>query len=194
MKIPTDGIKYSNRSGNILSTINKHWRSRTKTKQGSSFDAILEGRIFGDNGDSLWYTASNGEWASDNFYVTASSTRDATGYEERLDMNGDYVCHRGIASGTSCGNVTSVYHDPNYQPECGWWGCSNIWVRVEGPSLEGCKGDSGGPFYNWRTAYGVLSGTDSAGNTTCTASGTSHVTFTAMDHVLVRLGVEFATT
>ena len=81
---------------------------------------------------------------------------------------------------------------PDYD-ECGWFGCDNIWVRVEGPSLEGCGGDSGGPFFNYRTAYGVLSGTDSAGSSDCTASGTAYVTFTAMDDVLDELNVTLAT-
>lgn len=176
-------------------TIERHYRSRNLIEAGKPWFAVtLEERIFGDPCDCLWYTPSNGEWVSDNFYTSTGSTRDVVDYESRLNMNGDYVCHYGIASNYSCGTVTSVYFDPDYQPECGWWGCHNIWVKVEGPSLEACNQDSGGPWFQYRTAYGVHSGSDTPGGGNCSAAGTQHAVFMAMDTVLVRLDVDFVTT
>jgi len=106
-------------------------------------------------------------------------------------MNGDYVCHFGTSSGYSCGTVVSTNHDPYYSV-CGWWlGCDNRWVKVESSTLESCGGDSGGPWFNNRTAYGVHSGSDNGSD--CSASGTDYATFTAMDDVLRDLDLTFAT-
>ena len=168
-----------------------HWRSRTGSQTGNSYSASTQAIVWGDDGDSQWYTTS--QWESDDFYVTTTSTRDATGYEVRSNMQGDYVCHFGISSGDSCGWVVSTNFDPGYGV-CGWWlGCDNRWVKVVGSNLEACAGDSGGPWYSNRTAYGVNSGTDSGGISDCTASGTAYAIFTAMDDVLGSLGLTFAT-
>ncbi|MBC8195212.1 MAG: trypsin-like serine protease [Acidimicrobiia bacterium] len=57
--------------------------------------------------------------------------------------------------------------------------------------MESCGGDSGGPWFNNRTAYGVHSGSDNGSD--CSASGTDYATFTAMDDVLRDLDLTFAT-
>lgn len=55
-------------------------------------------------------------------------------------------------------------------------------------------GDSGGPWFQDRTAYGIMSGTDSPGSNDCTAEGTDFAMFTAMDDILGDLDLELATT
>ncbi|MDQ3525911.1 MAG: S1 family peptidase, partial [Chloroflexota bacterium] len=65
-------------------------------------------------------------------------------------------CHRGATTGTSCGTIESITHDPgslcgpNRNGEC-----ASTWVRVTGPNLACSGGDSGGPWFNGGTAYGI---------------------------------------
>ena len=171
---------------NIITT---HWRSRTSAHTGDSFTATHQDTVWGDDGDSSWYTTS--EWEADDFYISTTQTRDVTGYEVRSNMQGDFVCHFGTSSGFSCGTVVSTTHDPGYDV-CGWWlGCDNRWVKVEGSTLKSCGGDSGGPWFQDRIAYGVHSGSSGSD---CTAAGTDYATFTAMDDVLRDLDLDLALT
>ena len=185
-----DGTTRGMLSAGHCNVITSHWRSRTLARQGNSYTATHQDTVWGDDGDSSWYTTS--EWESDNFYISTTQTRDVTGYESRANMQGDFVCHFGVASGFSCGVVVSTNFDPSYDV-CGWWlGCDNRWVKVEGSRLKACGGDSGGPWFKGRTAYGVHSGSDQGGD--CTAEGTDFAVFTAMDDVLRDLDLELATT
>ena len=177
-------------SAGHCNVITSHWRSRTLVLQGNNYAATHQDTVWGDDGDSSWYTTS--EWESDNFYISTTQTRDVTGYEARANMQGDFVCRFGVASGFSCGVVVSTNYDPSYDV-CGWWlGCDNRWVKVESSTLKSCGGDSGGPWFQGRTAYGVHSGSDNASD--CTAGGTEFAIFTAMDDVLRDLDLELATT
>ena len=171
--------------------ITRHWRSRTSAWQGNNYIATHQDTVLGDNGDSAWYTTEQDE--ADNFYFSTNFTRDVIGYESRANMEGDYVCHFGIKSGYSCGEVVSTTHDPNYGI-CGSDGCDHRWVKVEGETLKACSGDSGGPWFQDRTAYGIMSGTENGGENDCTPEGTDYATFTAMDDILRELDLELATT
>ena len=187
-----DGTTRGMLSAGHCNVITSHWRSRTLVQQGNNYAATHQDTVWGDDGDSSWYTTS--QWESDNFYVSTTQTRDVTGYESRANMQGDFVCHFGVASGFSCGTVVSTNFDPSYDV-CGWWlGCDNRWVKVEGSTLKACYGDSGGPWFQDRTAYGVQSGADKDGASDCTAAGTEYAIFTAMDDVLRDLDLELATT
>lgn len=130
---------------------------------------------------------------SGHFYASLTRTFDVASYEVRANMKGDYLCHFGTSSGYSCGTVVSTNFDPSYDA-CGWWlGCDNRWVKVEGPTLKACGGDSGGPWFQLRTAYGIMSGTNKGGGSDYTAAGTEYATFTAMDDILRDLNLELAT-
>ncbi len=168
--------------------INKHWRSRTTAYTGDSFLTTHQDTVWGDGGDSSWYTTVQQE--ADDFYVTTTVRRDVIDHEVRANMQGDFVCHFGVKSGYSCGFVASTTHDPNYDI-CGSDGCEHMWIRVEGASLKSCGGDSGGPWFQVRTAYGIHSGSNQGGD--CTAEGTDYATFTAMDDILESLDLELAT-
>ena len=187
-----DGTTRGMLSAGHCNVITSHWQSRTFARKGNNYAATHQDTVWGDDGDSSWYTTS--QWESDNFHISTTRTRDVTGYESRANMQGDYVCHFGVASGFSCGTVVSTNFDPSYDV-CGWWlGCDNRWVKVEGPTLKSCGGDSGGPWFNGRIAYGIQSGTDTGGKNDCTAAGTEFATFTAMNDVLRDLDLELATT
>jgi len=92
--------------------------------------------------------------------VTGSKTRANTGI-------GDRVCHRGVTTGYSCGDVAEINHKPNLPYKCGPQfnkvECSDTWVSVVPPSLAttglACAGgDSGGPVFSDTIAMGILKG------------------------------------
>lgn len=100
-----------------------------------------------------------------NPYLPVTSQCDVTGDRARTDMMGEYVCHTGRRTGTSCGTVTDITYRPTYGNACRSRDngpnimCSSVFVRVDGPSLKSCQGDSGGPWYRNGVAYGITMGT-----------------------------------
>ncbi|MYH87538.1 MAG: hypothetical protein F4125_02760 [Acidimicrobiaceae bacterium] len=174
--------------------ITRHWRSRTTASSGDSYLATTHSRstVWGDDGDWAWYVTA--EFEQDDFYVTTTVARDVIDYEVKANMQGDYVCHFGISSGYSCGTVVATDHDPRYDA-CSNKDCDNIWVKVEGETLESCDGDSGGPWFQDRTAYGIHSGADRSNKSgNCLVPGTGYATFTAIDDILGDMNLELATT
>lgn len=90
---------------------------------------------------------------------------DVSGDTTRDRMQDDYICHTGKNTGTTCGTVTDISFRPTSSDACRYGSetgrkirCSSVFVRVEGPSLYGCSGDSGGPWFNLGTAYGIHMG------------------------------------
>ncbi len=67
---------------------------------------------------------------------------------------GDFVCHRGEASGYSCAEVTLLDFAPSGEL-CGGF-CLPTWVAVAGPTCK--QGDSGGPVFTGTTAFGIVKG------------------------------------
>lgn len=90
---------------------------------------------------------------------------DVSGTTTRSSMHESYACHTGKNTGTTCGTVTDISYQPVHNDACKYGSssgrtisCSSVFVRVEGPSLYSCKGDSGGPWFNHGTAYGIHMG------------------------------------
>jgi len=88
---------------------------------------------------------------------------------------GQRVCHRGITTGYSCGNVESLNHQPTgYQcgPDANPVTCLPIWIKVVPPSvistpgLACAGGDSGGPVFAGTLAVGIHIAGASYGNET----------------------------
>jgi len=88
---------------------------------------------------------------------------------------GQWVCHRGITTGYSCGNVDNLNHKPT-DYKCGTSSnpvdCLPIWVRVvpplsvvSVPGLACAGGDSGGPVFSGTLAVGITIAGTSVGNT-----------------------------
>ncbi|MDE0579886.1 MAG: hypothetical protein OXI29_08435 [bacterium] len=67
-----------------------------------------------------------------------------------------------------------------------------MFVKVEGEYLKGCRGDSGGPFYQGGVAYGIMAGLIGGDHGNCTMKGRT-VTFSAIDKIQTFLGVEVLT-
>ncbi len=110
----------------------------------------------------------------------------------RSEMRGRLVCHQGMNSGVSCGTVINIHHRPTYyracvrasgtkrHPESQPTPCSNVFVRVHGPDLNACKGDSGGPWFMASKAYGIHMASNGVRN--CARKGV-YATFSAIDEV-----------
>lgn len=113
----------------------------------------------------------------------------------RLHMAGRFLCHQGKNSGVSCGTVTNIHYRPTYAEACRVGSdhdsddttCHNVFVRVHGPNLQSCNGDSGGPWFMSSKAYGVHMSSNSDND--CTLRGV-YATFSAIDEVEDFLGVE----
>lgn len=117
---------------------------------------------------------------------------DVTGDIDRLDMVDDYVCHAGVKSGVSCGEVSDIDIVPDHDSAClsaknEEVECDGVFVQIYGKTLEGCRGDSGGPVYQLGKAYGILMTATDA--TDCEATGKT-VTFSAIREVEDFLGVQ----
>jgi hypothetical protein len=59
----------------------------------------------------------------------------------------------------------SLVYQPTYAGACPGTTCSAVWIKVGGSSLECYGGDSGGPWFNAGTAYGIYKGQASSGTT-----------------------------
>ncbi len=144
-------------------TLEFHWDTRTHDTTGSynATVSVMRNTVWSEDGDAMWYSIASPSLVSDDFYVALNQKKDVKKTAQRLNMMGRYVCSFGISSGRSCGTVTSIDHDPGHDNCQYWWNdCDDIWVKVEesnGSSIETCGGDSGGPVFVGRTAYGIIS-------------------------------------
>jgi hypothetical protein len=76
---------------------------------------------------------------------------------------GQYVCHAGATSGSSCGSVTALGKTVAYEG-------GEVLVslsEVAGPSFCAMPGDSGGPVFSSEIALGILSGAEVVPPGTC---------------------------
>jgi hypothetical protein len=113
--------------------------------------------------DVQWHTTALTEVPE--FYADlTTSARVLTGRRYRTSTApGDAVCHRGKATGYSCGTVQSITYQPMYTDACPGTTCSAVWISVAGPNLKCYPGDSGGAWFNGQTAFGIYKGQTSSG-------------------------------
>ena len=100
------------------------------------------------------------------FYAdTARSLRrPVTGVRTRASTRvGDVVCHRGERTGYSCAEVQYVDFAPAGDL-CGG-PCAPTWVAVAGPTCR--AGDSGGPVFDGTIALGLVKGSSTRADGTC---------------------------
>lgn len=103
------------------------------------------------------------------FYADVATPRVLTGRRLRSSTAvGDQVCHRGVTTGYSCGNVSKTDTQLTYTNACNGVTCAATWVTVGGNSGTACYGgDSGGSVFISQTAVGTMKG----GPNTGTAKG-----------------------
>jgi hypothetical protein len=129
-------------------------RYATTPNGSTSFTLTTRGSEWNANSDMKWASLGS-HIPSANFYgssATTPTTRSGTG----TAYVGLGLCHRGKASGYTCGYVNSTAYAPSYS--CNGSACNAVFVRVEGSALANLRGDSGGPWFSGGNAYGIHSG------------------------------------
>ncbi len=194
-KIVMNGIELPNVVG---------WESRTADAQ---FHVIPLPANPGDDYHNLSNTFRTRRHQCHNVYTICEVRSDISrfsmqDYDQNIQVTrGDYVCHTGHRSGVSCGTITNIHlvprfpeeDDPACREEDNGAGvvCAAVFVRVTGPSLRECRGDSGGPWYSGLgVAYGIHMGGN--GRRDCTNPGKRAI-FSAVREVESFLGVQVLT-
>ena len=127
-----------------------------------------------------------------NNYATQSICSIRSIESSRLKMMDMPVCRSGTNSGVSCGTVNNVSYLPNPDEGCDGIGgpCAAVYVQATGPTMQSCRGDSGGPVYSGNSAYGIHNGSNSGND--CDLLGVS-IYFSAIGRVTSILGVDVVT-
>ena len=149
-------------------------------------------RVWGPNVDAQFRGIPTGasHRIFDDHICGPGSPCDVRGDISRSQMANNYLCHHGKNTGASCGTVISINHRPTSSQACSS-SCSNTFVRVYGDGLKGCRGDSGGPWYDRGYAFGIQGGGTDPKN--CASSGKT-LYFSAIRDVENALGVDILTT
>lgn len=107
--------------------------------------------------DVQWHTASGYTVTNKIQYWDDGSTRDITATKSRNDqLIDELVCKYGKTTYYACGYIGSIDFNPQTQE-------NNVatFIRVRntaGWDVLGGSGDSGGPWFNGNTAYGIMKG------------------------------------
>lgn len=118
----------------------------------------------------ITFLTGNTTFPAEFYPDTSTTTRTVTGTRLRTSTNtngwfstGSHICHNGITTGKSCGEVQSIKYKPTYSGACGSVTCNAVFVTVQGPNLACFGGDSGGPVYASSTAFGIQKGASFSG-------------------------------
>lgn len=130
---------------------------------GVSYPATFVAERFDADEDVQWHTTEHDEYPE--FYADLTTTpRVLTGRRLRSSTAvGNTVCHRGMSSGYSCGSVESTTYQPTFAGACNGVACTATYIKVSGPNLKCYSGDSGGPWFNGQTAFGIHKSDASSG-------------------------------
>ena len=162
------GNEYGNRfiltAGHCAISV-KNWVSRPTTQSEKAIGTVAG------------YTFPGGDWAQINatgsFWDTSPWPSEVAHFWEDQERSiqyesysylGEYVCHSGNHSGTTCGAVSAL----NVTGETG---AGLIYHMTEFSEDCGIEGDSGGPVFTGNTALGIYSGGSSNGHECPVGSG-----------------------
>lgn len=149
----TMGFSVKNSSGTKFITTAGHCEN-TMTHLGVSLSRA--GRVYAGSYDLQWLNPSG--FIPVNLVKTgATTTRTITGSKSRSNQSiGEVVCKYGAKTAYSCAQIVQKDFQPSYVPSA-----SATFIRVESNySPIASDGDSGGPWFNGNTAYGIHSGSD----------------------------------
>ena len=150
----TLGFSVRNGSGTRGVTTAAHCGNSQSWSGGS---LTFRGEAYRDSFDVQWHT-SPGDTVTNQF-DSGTGIRNCTGTRSRSAQSvGDFVCKNGRTTGYTCGTIQSTRFAPSYVPSV-----DATFVFVDGGSTNlSSGGDSGGPWFNGSTAFGIHSG--GAGN------------------------------
>lgn len=124
---------------------------------GTMSPSTFGGELRNANADLQYHTITNPHVTSNTFFGGSDTTptiRNGTG----TAFVGQGLCHRGMVTAYSCGNVTSTTFAPTWENACNGTPCNAVFVRADGVTLGGSDGDSGGPWFSGAAAYGIHKG------------------------------------
>ena len=150
-----EGNSYGNRfiltAGHCTNAFSK-WGSEDATGAFHAIGSVEESTFPGGdwskikaNGSTYWDWTP---WPSQVAHYWEDQERAIN--SEAWSYVGQYVCHSGTSTGTSCGNVQAVGITASY-------GVNNL---TEVRQVCAAEGDSGGPVFAGNTALGLMSGAD----------------------------------
>jgi hypothetical protein len=132
------------------------WRSRDSANAPQDL-GVAEGSVFpGRDWGKLKVNGFGAFWDKEPWptQVVHWGVNESAGISwEGWNYLGQYVCHSGATSGSSCGLVQAIGKTVNYLQ-----GAVGNLAVVEGPSYCVMPGDSGGPVFAGSVAVGILSG------------------------------------
>lgn len=129
---------------------------------GTTYATTFQDQVRDSMHDLQWHATPHDEYPK--FQGPTGVLRAVTGQEYRYEQSvGDFVCHRGLTAKYSCGTITSKTYQPLYEGACGSETCDHYFFTVGGTNLGCWPGDSGGPWFNSTTAYGLYMGQSSQG-------------------------------
>ncbi|HEX8210308.1 MAG TPA: hypothetical protein VF584_08970 [Longimicrobium sp.] len=152
---------------------------------GTSYAATFVAERFDADEDVQWHTTTHDEYPE--FYADlTTSARVLTGRRLRSSTAaGNTTCHRGMTTGYSCGSVQSTTYQPTYAGACNGFTCTATYITVTGAGLACAGGDSGGPWFNGQTAFGI----HKAGASSGTGAGQCSLAVYMSTDYLTGLGV-----
>jgi hypothetical protein len=106
------------------------------------------------NQDFQWHTTPG--FTVTNQFNSGVGIRRVTATRSRANQSvGNYVCKNGKTTGYTCGNITTLNYAPSYVTDA-----QATFIRVSSRDNVDLSqgGDSGGPWFNSGTAYGIHSG------------------------------------
>ncbi|MFE6234231.1 hypothetical protein [Cellulosimicrobium sp. NPDC057862] len=133
------------------------WSPDIGTYVGTMSPSTFGGELRNANADLQYHTITNPHVTSNTFFGGSDITptiRNGTG----TAFVGQGLCHRGMVTSSSCGNVTSTTFAPTWENACNGTPCNAVFVRADGVTLGTSDGDSGGPWFSGAAAYGIHKG------------------------------------
>ncbi len=137
--------------------------------------------VYSGKTDAQWHSAKSGTKITNNFQADRKKFITPKTFSKTNRMKGKWICHYGATSGKSCGKVVSI--NQGALAKHGNHTVRFNLVLVQGRSLRCSPGDSGGPWYSGRVAYGIHKG--SIG----TSNGEQRCVFSGIDDATKKLGV-----
>ncbi|NOT87794.1 MAG: hypothetical protein HOP03_06395 [Lysobacter sp.] len=124
-----------------------------------------QAQAYNASNDAQWYTTNATN--EPKFYASATNLRTLTGRRTQASTAvGNNICHYGVASGYSCGDVFATDYQPTSYT-CNGATCTATYIAVISPAsgtgLACAGGDSGGPWFIGSVAAGIHSSGASSG-------------------------------
>jgi len=124
----------------------------------------MQHQAFGGSFDVQWHTTP-GHIPEPSMWDGGGKRNVTAKKHWQNQMQGQFVCKYGKVTGYTCGNIVTTTFQPNDNDHnCGCvYNANFVWVHNSSGVQLSLSGDSGGPWFNGTTAYGITKGHNPAG-------------------------------